>query len=320
LYVFGPAIRACENEQTDASVFQQALNKAARDISMKLLLTSDLHQWIPKWDGLVAAVEVARPRFVLIAGDLLPKEGGVRAQAAFFANMRRHLGAMARGGPITVLTYLGNDDAHILESQLDRLEVEGLCINLNGRIHREAGLVFCGMNRVRDYPFGYKHWCASDGEYVACPEQYCGQGMTLDQDGNWVHLDDLVAYLTAKPSIGSELQRLASQLGADEMANSVWMVHQPPADLGMDICAHGERVGSPTLTTFIRQHRPLLGCSGHIHESPYQPGGRWHARAGNTVWVQPGQIDRTLHVVTLEISDDLRISGVHHSVLGDADE
>lgn len=286
---------------------------------MKLLLTSDVHQWIPKWNSLVSAVDMVRPRFVLIAGDLLPKQGGVPAQAAFFSDMRTHLSAMARVGPITVLTYLGNDDAHILEPQLDQLEAEGLCINLNGRMHREAGLVFCGMNRVRDYPFGYKHWCAPDGEYVACPEQYCGEGLTLDREGNWVHLDDLVDYLTSKPAIGDELERLASQLGPGEMARSVWMVHQPPAELGMDICAHGQRVGSPTLTTFITQHQPLLGCSGHIHESPYQPEGRWHARAGNTLWVQPGQIDRALHFVTLEISDEMGISGLHHSVFGDAD-
>jgi Icc-related predicted phosphoesterase len=283
---------------------------------MRLLLTSDLHQWIPKWDDLVAAVDIVRPRFVLIAGDLLPKQGGVQAQAAFFSDMRRHLSAMARNGPITVLAYLGNDDAHILESRLDLLEADGLCINLNERVHREAGLVFCGMNRVRDYPFGYKHWCASDGEYVACPEQYCGHGLTLDQEGNWVQLSNLVAYLTAKPSIGDELQYLASQLGEGEMARSVWIVHQPPADLGMDICAHGQRVGSPTLTTFIRQHQPLLGCSGHIHESPYQPGGRWCARAGNTVWLQPGQVDRTLHFVTLEVTDDLQMTRINHSVFG----
>lgn len=287
---------------------------------MKLLLTSDMHQWIPKWDRLVAAVEAARPRFVLIAGDLLPKQGDVRNQAAFFPDMRRHLSAMARVGPITVLTYLGNDDAHVLEPLLDQLEADGCCINLNGRVHREAGLVFCGMNRVRDYPFGYKHWCAPDGEYVACPEQYCGQGLTFDEDGNWVRLDDLVAYLTSKPSIGDELQRLATQLAAGEIARSVWMVHQPPAELGMDICGDGQRVGSPALTRFITEHQPLLGCSGHIHESPYQPGGRWYARAGNTVWLQPGQIDRSLHYVTLEVSGDGQITGVNHSVFGDADE
>jgi hypothetical protein len=48
---------------------------------MKLILTSDLHQWIPKWTDLVGLVRRERPRFVLVAGDLLPKEGGHSRQA-----------------------------------------------------------------------------------------------------------------------------------------------------------------------------------------------------------------------------------------------
>ena len=66
---------------------------------MKLPPTSDLHQWIPKWERLVKAVEARRPRFVPIAGDLLPKQGGVPDQVAFFSDTRRHLIAMARVGP-----------------------------------------------------------------------------------------------------------------------------------------------------------------------------------------------------------------------------
>ena len=52
-----------------------------------------------------------------------------RSRAAFFPDMRRHFSAMARVGPITVLTYLGNDDVHILEPRLDQLEADGCCIN-----------------------------------------------------------------------------------------------------------------------------------------------------------------------------------------------
>jgi len=39
----------------------------------RFLLTADLHQFIPKWEQLVAATIQERPHFVLIAGDLLPK-------------------------------------------------------------------------------------------------------------------------------------------------------------------------------------------------------------------------------------------------------
>lgn len=197
-------------------------------------------------------------------------------------------------------------------------EHEGLCINLNGRIHREEGLVFCGMNRVRDYPFGYKHWCARDGDFIACPQQFCGEGLEMDEHGGFVPLNNLVAYLSAKPSIGDELDRLKAQLRPGEMERSIWMVHQPPTGMGMDICGDGRQVGSPTVLKFIEDNQPLLGCSGHIHESPYQPGGRWMAQVGRTVWVQPGQMGHRLHYASVEIGDGHEVTNVRHGIFGPA--
>ena len=285
---------------------------------MKLILTSDLHQMIGKWEDLVNLVRLERPRFVLIAGDLLPKDGGHKAQKEFFPKLRRHLQDVNKAASLTVYLYFGNDDHHILEPRLDALESEGLCVNPNGRVHREEGLVFCGMNKVRDYPFGYKHWCAPDGDYTKCPEQLCGEGLTLDERGNFVRLDNLFDYLSAKPSLGEELERVKKQLHPGEMERSIWMIHQPPASVGMDICGDGRQVGSPTVLEFIRKNQPLLGCSGHIHESPYLPGGRWAGKIGRTVWFQPGQTDYRLHAVSLEVTDNLEVGNVRHSVFGES--
>ena len=116
------------------------------------------------------------------------------------------------------------------------------------------------------------------------------------------------------------LEDLKAQLQPDEMARSVWMVHQPPAGMGMDICGDGREVGSPALTRFIEENQPLLGCSGHIHESPHQPHGQWFAEIGRTLWLQPGQVDRRLHYVALDITDDLAIADITHSVFGERDD
>ena len=89
---------------------------------------------------------------------------------------------------------LRNDDFHPLEPLLDDLADSGLCVNLNEKVHREAGFVFCGMNHVRNYPFGYKHWCAPDGDFVACPVRFCGEGLTLDGEGRWIRLTNLREY------------------------------------------------------------------------------------------------------------------------------
>jgi len=124
------------------------------------------------------------------------------------------------------------------------------------------------MNRVRDYPFGYKHWCVPDGEFLACPQQFCGEGLTLDDRGEFIPLKNLAEHLAAKPSIKQELERLKNLLAEGEMQRSIWMVHQPPANLGMDICGNGQRVGSPTVLQFATDNQPLLGCSGHITNLP----------------------------------------------------
>ena len=67
---------------------------------MKLILTSDLHQWIPKWTDLVDLVRRERPRFVLVAGDLLPKQGGHDRQRSFFPALRGYLQQMKAVGGV----------------------------------------------------------------------------------------------------------------------------------------------------------------------------------------------------------------------------
>ncbi|MEK7675231.1 MAG: metallophosphoesterase [Verrucomicrobiota bacterium] len=287
-------------------------------MATKFIITADLHQSIGKWRDLVRVVEQDKPRFVLVAGDLLPKDGGFDGQRGFFRVLADYLGAMRGSGRTTILTFFGNDDFHPLEPLLDDLAAKGLCVNLNGKVHREDGKVFCGMNHVRDYPFGYKHWCAPDGDFIACPVQFCGEGLTLDARGRWTELPNLREYLLAKPSLHERLESLRSQLMPDEVRRSVWLVHCPPAELGMDICYDRRQVGSPNILRFIQETQPLLGCSGHIHESPYQAGGQWAARVGSTVWFQPGQEGRKLHSVSLEIADDLSIRACRHSVFGAA--
>ena len=285
-------------------------------MTTRFIITSDLHQRIGKWRDLVQVVEREQPRFILIAGDLLPKEGGFNGQRRFFRTLEDYLRAMRGSGKTTILTFFGNDDFHPLEPVLDGLAGRGLCVNLNGKVHREGGFVFCGMNHVRDYPFGYKHWCAPDGDFVACPEQFCGEGLTLDAEGRSIRLTNLREYLLAKPSLRDRLEALRSPLTPDEIGRSVWLVHNPPADLGMDICHDGRQVGSPNILRFIQDTQPLLGCSGHIHESPYQQGGRWAARVGRTVWIQPGQEGEKLHYVSLEVTGGTEITSVTHSLLG----
>ena len=281
-----------------------------------LIATADLHQHPSKWELLVAAVIEQKPDVVLIAGDLLPKYGGFEMQREFFPELRGLLTRIRDEASARVLLYLSNDDAHYLDPLVDELESDGLCINMAQRIYRTDGLVYCGMNRVRDYPFGYKHYCVPDGDWIVDPVQFCGEGITFNEDGAEIEIPNLRQYLLAKSSIEERLEQLKGQLLPGEMERSVWIVHQPPASLRMDLCGNGKLAGSPALLHFIEENQPLLGVSGHIHESPHQPGGQWVADVGRTTWVQPGQVYDRLHYVTLDIADGPTVANVSHSIFG----
>ena len=117
---------------------------------MRLLLTNDIHQFIAKWEQLSSIVKEEKPNFVLIAGDLFPKTGGFKGQRDFFPRFRRNLEKM-RDADARVLLMMGNDDFLPLELMVDELVAEGLCVNMNNRVHREQGLTFCGVAQVRDF-------------------------------------------------------------------------------------------------------------------------------------------------------------------------
>jgi Icc-related predicted phosphoesterase len=279
------------------------------------LITSDLHQHLPKWKELANVIASFQPQHVLVCGDLLPKDG-LPEQRRFFKELSGCLVRMRESAGVKPLLFLGNDDFHVLEPLLDELESEQLCLNLNGKVHRQDGLVFCGMNRVRDYPYAYKHWCVPDGPFVVCPDQFAGEGMTVNERGDVVPIRNLRDYLLEKPSLEDELNSVRRQLKPDEMARSVWMVHQPPAGMGMDLLTGGIEIGSPTINGFVLKHQPLLGCSGHAHESPYEAGGKSVGRLGKTLWLQAGQLTDRLHYATAEITESLAVCKVWHSIFG----
>ena len=270
---------------------------------MRFLITNDLHQQGQKWKLTVAAVKEEKPQWVFITGDLLPKEPFTLAsQRDFFKHIERYLTEMKSLGVEEVFTYLGNDDLHPLEYELNRLGVAGLCRNMNQRVLRPDDSMYtvAGMSKVRSYPFGYHHHCHPDGSHILNPVLFTKPG-TVNDNGDWVVIEYPKAYMMAKPMIGSMLDSLGWQIPSVDAPNAIYMVHQPPILCGMDICGNGAEVGSPTVLTFIERTQPLLTMHGHIHESPYMHGGRWHKQVGRTHVVQPGQLGAKLHYVTADI-------------------
>jgi len=258
---------------------------------MKLLFATDLHgsQW--KYDRLFQAAKAFQADVVVNGGDLLPKSDSLFAQGEFITNYLDGYFAQFDAAGIYYLSYLGNDDLRIFldlfEATCDKYP---FVINLAQRKFAIRDFEFVGMNWVVDYPFRLKDWCRMDSKDYVFQEQF-GKGLLSSPNG-WEELDDWFAYARTLPTIEDELNQLVRP---QNMAQSLYVIHTPPAKLGLDKCEHGPEVGSEAVYNFLRENQPKLSLHGHIHESP-ETSGRWWAKLGNTVCIQPGQLDAFTYV------------------------
>lgn len=252
---------------------------------MKIIFVTDLHGDTGKYDRLFKAAKEFQADVVVNGGDMLPKGGDLFEQDKFITGYLEEHFAQFNYAGIYYLCYPGNDDLRIFDDIFETTcSKYPFIINLAQRKFNVGGYEFVGMNRVVDYPFRLKDRCRMDTKDYVFQKQF-GTGLLSTPDG-YKELDDWFTYTRTLPTIEDELNNLVCP---DNMAQSIYVIHMPPCKLGLDKCGHGEEVGSKAVYNFLLEHQPLLSLHGHIHESP-EVGGKWHAKLGNTVCIQPGQM------------------------------
>jgi Icc-related predicted phosphoesterase len=112
-----------------------------------------------------------------------------------------------------------------------------------------------------------------------------GTGLLSTRKG-WKEIKDWMQYAKSLPTIEDELESL---IKPNDMRKAIYVIHMPPANLGMDECITAMKVGSQAIYNFLLKYQPLLSLHGHIHESP-EVSGRWYANLKNTLCIQPGQL------------------------------
>jgi hypothetical protein len=147
-----------------------------------------------------------------------------------------------------------------------------------------GGYEFIGMNWVVDYPFRLKDRCRMDTEDYVFQKQL-GTSIISTPTG-WQEIKDWFGYAKSLPTIEKEMKSL---IKPNDMRKAIYVIHMPPAKLGLDECVNGMKVGSKAIYNFLLKHQPLISLHGHIHESP-EMSGRWQAILNNTLCIQPGQL------------------------------
>ncbi len=254
-------------------------------MNLKILFTTDLHGSEWKYDRLLETAQEYKADVVVIGGDMLPKERDLFTQDRFIGDyLDNHFGSFDDAG-IYYLCYLGNDDLGVFDQVFaETCSRHTHVVNLAQRKIDINDYEFVGMNWVVDYPFRLKDRCRMDTESYVFQRQY-GKGLLSTVNG-WRELEDWFAYVKTLPTIEEELEKLERP---EKMSQCIYVFHMPPYRLDLDVCWNGEEVGSRAIFEFLQKHQPRLSLHGHIHESP-EYRGKWHARLGNTICIQPGQL------------------------------
>jgi len=265
-------------------------------MDMRVLFVTDLHGSKWKYERLFEVAKDFQANIVINGGDMLPKNIDPFRQGEFIANYLDNHFAQFNSAGIYYLCYPGNDDLRIFDKQFeDTCNKYSFIVYLAQRKFEVGGYEFIGMNWVVDYPFRLKDRCRMDTDGYTFQEQF-GTGLLSTYNG-WYEIDDWFTYAKSLPTIEQEIDSLVRPA---DMTKSVYILHMPPYRLGLDKCYHGEEVGSKAIYNFLKKYQPKLALHGHIHESP-EVTGLWRARLGETICIQPGQLDEFTYV-TIDLS------------------
>jgi len=263
---------------------------------MRVLFVTDLHGSKWKYDRMFEVAKDFRANVVINGGDMLPGNNKPFRQGEFISNYLDNHFAQFNSAGIYYLCYLGNDDLKIFDELFEETcNKYSFVICLAQRKFEVGGYEFVGMNRVVDYPFRLKDRCRMDTEDYKFQEQL-GTGLLSTPNG-WQEIEDWFTHVKKLPTIEEELDRLVRP---EDMTNSVYVIHMPPSGLGLDKCSYGAEAGSKAIYNFLEKNQPKLSLHGHIHESP-EVSGRWYAKLGRTVCIQPGQLNEFTYV-TIDLS------------------
>lgn len=259
---------------------------------MRILYVTDLHGIEWKYDRLFQVVVHSDLNAVVNGGDMLPKGRDIACQGDFIVDFLDPHFKKYNDAGVDYLCCLGNDDLQRFDPLFK------IICDRYSQVHDIAqckielsGFEFIGMNWVVDYPFRLKDRCRMDTEDYVFQEQF-GSGL-LSTDIGWRELEDWFAYAKTLRTIEEELNRLVQP---DEPSRTIYSIHMPPSKMGLDKCAHGLEVGSKAVYEFLKRRQPRLSLHGHIHESP-ACSEKWWARIGQTVCIQPGQLESLSYVL-----------------------
>ena len=255
---------------------------------MKFIYVSDIHGDTYKYERLLEQAIEKNIKYIVIGGDLLPKNGDrVFIQPEFIEKELGNFFGKLKENDIKCILIPGNDDLENNDEKLNevcdrysnvydidrkKLDVEDVC--------------FIGLSSVLDNPFARKNRVFVEDESEMQPQ--LSDRIYVEKGTKVITVDEWKEYRKKYVEKIDDILKNLPEPTKDKKA--IYVFHVPPYGVGLDVCSGNIEVGSKVIRKFLENSNGYMSLHGHIHESP-KVSGKWYNTLGNTICIQPGQTD-----------------------------
>lgn len=256
---------------------------------MKFIYACDIHGDEYKYKNLLEIANKEKIKYLVLGGDLLPKECGdrVNEQKIFINDYLNEYFNKLKDNDIKCICILGNDDLEILDKEFNTIcKKHDNVFNIDQRKANFGDVTFIGLSKVLDHPFGCKDRVVTE-EGLDMPFQLSSI-IYVDKCRNMLSVDEWNDYRNNIEKMENVLEKLPKAKKGNKI---IYVFHNPPYGLGLDVCRDKRQVGSKAITRFLEKSNAYMSLHGHIHES-YRVTGIWKNELSGTICIQTGQTER----------------------------
>lgn len=255
---------------------------------MKFIYACDIHGDTNKYEKLFKTAQKEDIKYMVLGGDLLPKRGiRVIIQPEFIREFFEDYFKRLKENNIKCILIPGNDDLEKFDIEINELcEKYSNIYNIDNKKLDIEDVSFIGLSKVLDHPFGSKNRVLIEKNLKMQPQ--LSQDIYINRDTEVITISEWERY--RETNIDKMEDILSSLPVVDKSRKTIYVLHNPPYGIGLDVCGNGLQVGSKAITSFLEESNSYMSLHGHIHESP-KISGLWYNKLGKTICIQPGQTE-----------------------------
>lgn len=255
---------------------------------MRFIYACDIHGDTNKYEKLFQKAKEENIEYIVLGGDLLPKRGiRVIIQPEFIKGFLNEYFKKLNDNNIKCILIPGNDDLEKFDIQINELCKRYINIyNIDNKKVDIENVSFIGLSKVLDHPFGSKNRVLVEENLKMQPQ--LSEDIYINKDTAIITIEEWEKY--RQTNIDKMEDILSNLPKADKEKKAIYVFHNPPYGVGLDVCANGLQVGSKAIMRFLEDSNSYMSLHGHIHESP-RISGLWYNELGKTICIQPGQTE-----------------------------